>query len=127
VVVSCIDTELGVQLFDGEGRYRRGFGVHDIGAGRFSAPTGIHVTRDGDIWVVDSVRGNLQVFDATGGYRGAIEGAAASEPWLYPSALAGDGLGLFAMAEAGGNRLRLLWVEPAKTSTTHTIEETVEK
>lgn len=117
VVVTCVDTELGVQVFDSEGHYRRGFGVHDIGMGRFSAPTGVAVTRDGRIWVVDSVRGNLQVFDAAGTYEGAIDGGAAPAPWLYPSALSGDGLGLFAIAEVGGNRLRLLWVQSQHMNT----------
>jgi DNA-binding beta-propeller fold protein YncE len=121
VVVTCVDTELGVQVFDMQGHYRRGFGVHDIGMGRFSAPTGVAVTRDGRIWVVDSVRGNLQVFDGVGTYEGAIDGGAAPVPWLYPSALSGDGLGLFAIAEVGGNRLRLLWLQ---TPSMNTIQDT---
>jgi len=35
VVVTCVATDLGVQVFDLEGHYRRGFGVHDIGPGKF--------------------------------------------------------------------------------------------
>ena len=111
VVVTCVDTRLGVQVFDTAGHYRRGFGVHDIGMGKFSQPTGVSVTSDGRIWVVDSVRANLQVFDRTGTYEGAVDGSAGPVPWLYPSALAGDGRGLLAMSEAGGNRLRLLWMQ----------------
>ena len=111
VVVVCVDTELGVQVFDAAGHYRRGFGVHDIGMGRFSEPTGVAVSRDGRIWVVDSVRANLQVFDRMGTYEGSVDGTNDPAPWLYPSALASDGRGLMAMSEAGGNRLRLLWVQ----------------
>ena len=110
VVVTCVDTDLAVQVFDAAGHYRRGFGVHDIGMGRFSQPTGVTVTSDGRIWVVDSVRANVQVFDLRGTYLGAVDGNAGPTPWLYPSALAGDGRGLLAMSEAGGNRLRLLRV-----------------
>jgi DNA-binding beta-propeller fold protein YncE len=105
-----------VQVFDTQGHYRHGFGVHDIGMGRFSQPTGVSVTADGRIWVVDSVRANVQVFDRSGTYLGAVDGTADPAPWLYPSALAGDGRGLLAMAEAGGNRLRLLWVQQPITT-----------
>jgi DNA-binding beta-propeller fold protein YncE len=111
VVVTCVDTDLGVQVFDAAGHYRRGFGVHDIGMGRFSQPTGVTVSSDGRIWVVDSVRANIQIFDRTGAYQGAVDGNAGPTPWLYPSALSGDGRGLLAMSEAGGNRLRLLWLQ----------------
>jgi DNA-binding beta-propeller fold protein YncE len=116
VVVTCIDTELGVQVFDTAGHYRHGFGVHDIGMGRFSQPTGVTVSSDGRIWVVDSVRGNVQVFDRAGTYEGVIDGNNDPAPWLYPSALAGDGRGLLAMSEAGGNRLRLMWMQQPNTT-----------
>jgi len=121
VVVTCVDTELGVQVFDTAGHYRHGFGVHDIGMGRFSQPIGVMVSSDGRIWVVDSVRQNVQVFDRTGTYEGAVDGNNDPAPWLYPSALAGDGRGLLAMSEAGGNRLRLMWVE--QPNTTHEARE----
>ena len=116
VVVVCVDTDLGVQVFDTAGHYRRGFGVHDIGMGRFSQPTGVTVSSDGRIWVVDSVRANLQVFDRAGTYEGAVDGANDPAPWLYPSALASDGRELMAMSEAGGNRLRLLWLQQPVTT-----------
>jgi DNA-binding beta-propeller fold protein YncE len=115
VIVVCVDTQLGVQVFDASGHYRRGFGVHDIGMGRFSEPTGVTVSSDGRIWVVDSVRANLQVFDRTGTYEGAVEGGNDPAPWLYPSALSSDGHGLLAMSEAGGNRLRLMWLQQPVT------------
>lgn len=116
VFVACVDTELGVQVFDAAGHYRRGFGIHDIGMGKFSQPTGVTVSSDGRIWVVDSVRANLQVFDRAGTYEGAVDGGSDPAPWLYPSALASDGRGLMAMSEAGGNRLRLLWLKAPVTS-----------
>lgn len=110
LVVTCVATELGVQVFDLDGRYRRGFGIHEIGDGNFSQPTGVAVGADGRLWVVDAVRRNLQVFDAAGTLRGVLGGGDGPGSWLYPSALAGDGRGLFALAESGGNRLRLLWI-----------------
>ncbi len=111
VVVTCVATALGVQIFDAHGRYLRGFGVHDIGPGRFSQPSGVAVSPDGRIWVVDCMRANLQVFDSTGALLSVVTGGVGgSSDWLYPSALASDGKGLFALAESGGNRIRLLWM-----------------
>ena len=124
VVVVCVDTELGVQVFDTAGHYRSGFGVHDIGMGHFSQPTGVTVGSDGRIWVIDSVRANLQVFDRAGTYQGAVDGNLDTAPWLYPSALSGDGHGLLAMSEAGGNRVRLLWLQqPVTTNETTDTEK----
>ena len=111
VVVTCVTTALGVQIFDAHGKYLRGFGVHDIGPGRFSQPSGVAVSPDGRIWVVDCMRANLQVFDSNGALLGVVTGGVkGSSDWLYPSALASDGKGLFALAEWGGNRIRLLWM-----------------
>lgn len=110
LVVTCITTEYAVQIFDLDGRYRRGFGIHEIGDGNFSQPSGVAVSPDGRIWVVDAVRKNIQVFDPAGTLVGVLGGGEGPGSWLYPSALASDGRGLFALAESGGNRLRLLWI-----------------
>ncbi len=110
VVVACVQTEKVVQLFDAQGKYLRGIGVHDIGLGNFSQPTGVAVTPDGRIWVVDSIRANLQVFDPAGTVLGGVDGGNGPGAWLYPSALATDGNGWFAIAEMGGSRLRLLHI-----------------
>lgn len=110
IVVTCARTFRAVQVFDAQGKYLRGFGVHDIGPGNFSQPTGVVVTPDGRIWVVDSIRANLQEFDGAGTLVGATGGGEGPGAWLYPSALASDGHGWFAVAEMGGSRLRLLHI-----------------
>lgn len=110
LVVTCVATELGVQIFGLDGAYRRGFGIHEIGDGNFSQPTGVAATADGRIWVVDAVRKNMQIFDPAGTLIGVVGGGDGPGSWLYPSALASDGRGFFALAESGGNRLRLLWI-----------------
>ena len=110
VVVACVQTDRAIQVFDAQGRFLRGFGVHDIGPGNFSQPTGVVVTPDGQIWVFDSIRANLQVFDVAGTLVGTMGGGEGPGAWLYPSALASDGHGWFAVAEMGGSRLRLLHI-----------------
>lgn len=110
VVVTCVATDLAVQLFDAAGKYLRGFGVHDIGLGNFSLPNGVVVTPDSRIWVTDGIRHLVQVFDFTGNLQGELGGGEGPGALFYPSALASDGKGLFALVETGGKRLRLWWV-----------------
>ena len=111
VVVTCYATDLAVQVFDLSGNYLRGFGVHDIGPGNFSLPSGVTVTADGRIWVLDALRENVQVFDSSGSLLGVV-GGGGSNPGEFktPSALASDGSGLLAVTEQSGRRLQLLWV-----------------
>jgi DNA-binding beta-propeller fold protein YncE len=110
VAVTCVLTQLGVQLFDADGTYRSGFGVHDIGPGKFSVPNGIIVTPDSRIWVSDMMRHNVQVFDPAGKLLGVVGGEDGPGAMLYPSALASDGKGMFALVETGGKLLRLMWI-----------------
>ena len=79
-------------------------------SGRFSQPTGLVVTPEGRVWVTDNVRHNIQVFDITGKLLGVLGGGDGPGAILYPSALASDGKGMFALVETGGKRLRLMWV-----------------
>lgn len=110
IVVTCLLTELGVQVFDQHGRYLRGFGPHDIGPGRFSQPDAVVATPDARLWVTDMMRHNVQVFDSAGTLLGAVGSGQDPGDIFYPSALASDGRGLFALVESGGNRLRLMWI-----------------
>lgn len=110
VVVACASTDLAIQVFDASGRYLRGFGVHDIGPGNFSLPNGVVVTPDSRVWVSDGIRHLVQVFDITGQLLGVLGGGETSGALNYPTALASDGKGLFALAERGGSRLLLWWI-----------------
>jgi sugar lactone lactonase YvrE len=110
IVVTCLFTEFGVQVFDARGQYRRGFGIHEVGPENISQPAGVTVDASDRIWVLDAVRRTIQTYDAAGTLLGVTGGGDGPGSWLYPSALAGDGRGFFALAESGGNRLRLLWI-----------------
>ena len=111
VVIACANTQLGIQIFSPDGAYRRGFGIHDIGIGNFSLPSGIAVTPDGRIWVSDEIRMNLQVFDSQGVYLGVLGGMGIQlGSFLYPSALAGDGGRLLAVTDREAGRFQILQI-----------------
>jgi DNA-binding beta-propeller fold protein YncE len=111
IVVTCASTTLAVQVFDASGRYLRGFGVHDLGAGNFSLPNALVITPDSRLWVCDGIRHQVQVFDMAGMLLGVVGGGGEGPgALLYPSALASDGQGFFALVETGGRRLRFWWI-----------------
>jgi tripartite motif-containing protein 71 len=109
VVVVCENTQYAVQVFDRRGGYLRGFGMHEIGPGNFSYPSGVTVTSDGRLWVSDAIRQNVQVFDANGGLLGAFGGPGrAPGRFTAPMAMASAGDSLLAIAERDGNRFQLM-------------------
>ena len=122
VVVTGIMSELAVQIFSDAGEFLTGFGVHDIGPGNFSLPSGVTTTGDGRIWVSDEIRQVIQVFDSAGRFLGMVgSGGVAPGQFQYPSALASDGEGCLAVTERVGNRFQLLRVRPADASSLLTL------
>jgi DNA-binding beta-propeller fold protein YncE len=109
IAVACAQTKLGVQIFSKDGAYQSGFGIHDIGHGNFSLPSGIAATADGRIWVSDEIRQVIQTFDPNGTYLGMIGGfGVAAGDLNYPCALAGDGRDRLAVAEREFGRVQIL-------------------
>lgn len=109
VAVACAQTKLGIQIFSSDGAYENGFGIHDIGHGNVSLPSGIAATADGRIWVADEIRQIVQVYDAQGAYLGMIGGFGLGPGAInYPSALAGDGGHRLAVAERELGRVQIL-------------------
>lgn len=107
--VACVQTKLAVQIFSADGVYQTGFGIHDIGHGNFSVPSGIAATADGRIWVADEVRQVIQVFDREGTFLAMLGGfGIAAGDLNYPSALAGDGRYRLAVAERELGRVQIL-------------------
>ena len=108
VAVVCEQTELVVQVFSPSGEYRRGFGTHEVGDGNFSLPSGLTVTADGRIWVLDEIRRTLQVFDSGGNFATRADGSGtALGAFDHPSALASDGRGLIAVTDRGIGRVQV--------------------
>jgi DNA-binding beta-propeller fold protein YncE len=109
LAVACARTELGVQIFTGDGTYLRGFATHEMGPGNISLPSGVVGSPDGRIWVCDEIRQNVQVFDRDGVFlaQAAGDGVAPGEV-SYPSSFATDGRGLLAVTERELGRLQIL-------------------
>ena len=111
VAVACERTDLVVQVFSPSGEYRRGFGTHEVGDGNFSLPSGLTVTADGRIWVLDEIRRTLQVFDSGGNFATRADGSGtALGAFDHPSALASDGRGLIAVTDRGIGRVQVFAV-----------------
>ncbi len=109
IAVACGRTDLGVQIFTPAGRYVRGFGLHDVGDGNVSLPSGVVATADGRIWVADEIRETIQVFDRDGNFvaKTGEKGVAPGE-FSHPSSLASDGRGLIALTDRGIGRVQVL-------------------
>jgi DNA-binding beta-propeller fold protein YncE len=111
VAVACARTDLVVQIFTPAGRYLRGFGVHDVGDGNFSMPSGLVATADGRIWVTDEIRQTLQVFDREGNVVGKTGGrGVAPGEFAHPSSLTSDGRGLIALTDREIGRVQVFAV-----------------
>lgn len=52
-----------VLIFDYEGGLTVGFGIHDAGVMNFSFPAGIAALPDGDVYVADTLRSDIKVFN----------------------------------------------------------------
>ena len=112
IAVACERTDLGVQIFGLTGGYRRGFGTHEVGDGNFSLPTGMAVTADGRLWVVDDIRRTLQAFDAGGALVAVVTGSGTSRGGFdHPSGLASDGRGALAVADRGIGRVQVFDIQ----------------
>jgi len=111
IAVACARTDQVVQVFTATGQYLRGFGLHDVGDGNFSLPSGVVATADGRIWVVDEIRQTLQVFDGEGnlvaktGGRGLAPGE-----FTHPSSLTSDGRRLIALTDREIGRVQVFAV-----------------
>jgi DNA-binding beta-propeller fold protein YncE len=116
IVVLCLDTNFAVQRFTNDGAYVSGFGLHDIGTGNVSFPSGIAVTGDGRLYVTDELRQIIQVFDERGAVIARFGGGGLLPgEFQYPSALASDGKDYLAVVERVGARLQLLRLAGAES------------
>ncbi|OGV97827.1 MAG: hypothetical protein A2W53_04645, partial [Nitrospinae bacterium RIFCSPHIGHO2_02_39_11] len=64
LIVDLINSQ--VKVFDLSGKFLRSFGSDGVGTGLLSSPQGLTVDKMGNIYVVDSYKGWVQVFDSDG-------------------------------------------------------------
>jgi DNA-binding beta-propeller fold protein YncE len=95
-----------VRVFASDGRRLLGFGLHEVGYENFSLPTSVVSTRGGRIWVLDTMRQTVKVFDGEGRFLDQF-GGLGRDPgaFMYPSALATDGRDHLYVMERVGARL----------------------
>jgi DNA-binding beta-propeller fold protein YncE len=75
-------------VFDAEGRFLTSFGHHGNGSGDFDLPKGIAVDKAGVIYVVDSLFGNIQLFNLSGRFLFTIgSGGTSDGKFSLPSGL----------------------------------------
>lgn len=95
-----------VRVYEADRRPALAFGVHDAGDENFSLPASVVATRDRRIWVLDTIRQTVKVFDAQGGYLGMFGGLGRGRgDMIYPARLATDGAERLYVLERVGGRL----------------------
>jgi tripartite motif-containing protein 71 len=118
IAVACERTDLGVQVFARDGRYRYGFGTHEVGDGNFSLPSGLAVTPDGRLWVLDEIRRTLQAFNASGALLAVVTGSGTARGGFeHPGALTGDGRGSLSVADRGVGRVQVFDIRETNEGT----------
>ena len=103
-----------VRIYRADGRLITSFGSHDSGPGNFSLPSGVVTDGRDNIWVVDSLRHVMSIFNQeTDGSKlttsfmeliGGRGGGAGS--FTYPTAIAGDGKTKIFVLEGTGARVQ---------------------
>src|SRR6266511_2940682 len=100
---------IAVQIFTRQGRFVRGWGVHDAGLHNVSLPAGIAVDAKGRVILLDTLRQEIKYFDpdrklidlfgGIGRQAGAVS---------YPTDLGMDRNGRLCIADSGNGRAQVL-------------------
>jgi sugar lactone lactonase YvrE len=102
-----------VRVFSPEGTQLLAFGQKDTGDENFSLPGSVVATADGRIWVVDTIRQVVKVFDRNANLLGMVGGQGVRLGDLsYPSRLATDGRDRLYVLERVGARLTTFRIQP---------------
>ena len=118
VVVSDMNAEFSVQVFDRQGKRLLAFGRHDAGWGNFSFPSGVTVAPDGSIWVVDMIRQIVNRFDKEGNFTDFIGGRGEGPGSMaYPCSVAHDPAGRVVVLEKVGCRYQVFDIRQEVTPT----------
>jgi len=100
---------IAVQIFTRQGRFVRGWGIHDAGLHNVSLPAGIAVDAKGRVILLDTLRQEIKYFDPDGklielfGGLGLQAGAVS-----FPTDLGMDRKGRLCVADSGNGRAQVL-------------------
>lgn len=112
--IAVLDPEAdhAVRVYGVEGTLHASFGRHGEGDGTFSRAAHVVWGPDASLWVTDSIRHSISVFDRQGQFRGRIGGFGHGPgSFNYPVACAFLARDRVAVLERAGARLQVLEVE----------------
>lgn len=104
--------ELMVRIYSPDGEFVWGFGRHDAGFQNFSHPTDIVIMKNGEMWIVDTIRQVASCFTKEGDFVSYV-GGKGDHPgaFSYPVGLATDGENRLFVVERAGNRFQCFRIE----------------
>jgi hypothetical protein len=112
VAVADPMAEKPVLLFSADGTFITSFGRHGEGDGTFSMVSDVTWGPDGTLWVTDTVRHSISVFDTQGTYLGRIGGFGRGPGQFdYPSGCAFLAPDRLVVLERVGARFQVLEVQ----------------
>ena len=94
-----------VQQFDTDRRFVRAWGTFGTGPGQFNDPVGLAVDADGQVHVLDDVRGVIETFDAEGNVLGSIPAFPGLRPGTAANGLSIGPNGHFFVTVVGPNEV----------------------
>ncbi len=87
------------------------FGERGGGRGQLAVPVGIATGKNGMVYVLDSVRHCIAIYDEDGAWRGECSGEGKSPGWFYfPKSMTRDAKGRFIVCEAVLKRVQVLTI-----------------
>ncbi len=112
IVVTDMEAEFSVQIFDRQGKRIKAFGLHDAGWGNFSFPSSVTVTPDNHIWVSDMIRQIVNRFDENGVFLDFIGGRGEGPGSMaYPCSVTHNAAGMVVVLEKVGARYQVFEVK----------------
>ena len=91
------------------GRFLRAWGVHEVGKQNVSLPMGVAIDGKGRVALVDMLRQEIKLFEATGQLIGLFGGVGRRPGEVFfPSDVSSDASGRLCVADRGNSRVQVL-------------------
>jgi DNA-binding beta-propeller fold protein YncE len=118
--IAVVDPEgdRAVLIFGADGTRRAAFGLHGNGEGTFSLPVHVAWGPGKSLWIVDTIRHSISIFDARGTCLGRVGGFGAGPgQFNYPAASAFLAPDRLVVLERAGNRCQVLEIAMEESGT----------